>query len=248
MHQNHLKPEMFEVRMNGEHAGLDTIFPDWNPHDRFGIVIHEPWGGIGASLLLQAAMAEFYRVRQAAGIKDIYAEVYAFNVGRDFGDLSMYDIWPFYKEVVVESNPAKVLQAINAHGITRLAVPAGPLKKFDFFWPEEIAFEDRIRTVIAYSADGRTPDADIEIRGVGDMPEENTKATLNIEPIIKQYQDTDLVDARRWLGHVVTRLSATTPDERQRANDLHNANIQDGVCVERFLRADQKYAMARLVP
>jgi hypothetical protein len=43
--------EAFEVQIEGERVGPDTVFPDWSPLDRFGIVVTEPLGGLGASLL-----------------------------------------------------------------------------------------------------------------------------------------------------------------------------------------------------
>jgi hypothetical protein len=55
--------EAFEVQIDGEQVSPDTVFPDWSPLDRFGIVVTEPLGGLGASLLLQLAIAMFYSVR-----------------------------------------------------------------------------------------------------------------------------------------------------------------------------------------
>jgi hypothetical protein len=55
--------EAFEVQIDGERVSPDTVFPDWSPLDRFGIVVTEPLGGLGASLLLQLAIALFYSVR-----------------------------------------------------------------------------------------------------------------------------------------------------------------------------------------
>jgi hypothetical protein len=52
--------EAFEVQIDGERVSPDTVFPDWSPLDRFGIVVTEPLGGLGASLLLQLAIAMFY--------------------------------------------------------------------------------------------------------------------------------------------------------------------------------------------
>ena len=53
--------EAFEVQVEGERVSADTVFPDWSPLDRFGIVVTEPLGGLGASLLLQLAIAMFTR-------------------------------------------------------------------------------------------------------------------------------------------------------------------------------------------
>src|SRR6185312_12345108 len=73
--------EAFEVQIGGERVGPDAVFPDWSRLDRFGIVVTEPLGGLGASLLLQLAIAKFYSVRpdRRAGMA-VYPEIYLFHV------------------------------------------------------------------------------------------------------------------------------------------------------------------------
>ncbi|ESX19641.1 hypothetical protein X765_32015 [Mesorhizobium sp. LSHC440B00] len=70
MHTGSLQDGLFHVRLDGQTSDAAGIFPNWGPHDRFGIVIHEPWGAIGASLLVQTAISEFFApvVRWAAPI------------------------------------------------------------------------------------------------------------------------------------------------------------------------------------
>lgn len=53
--------EAFEVRIGDERVSPEAVFPDWSLLDRFGIVVTEPLGGLGASLLLQLAIAKFTR-------------------------------------------------------------------------------------------------------------------------------------------------------------------------------------------
>jgi len=99
--------------------------------DRFGLVVTSPLGGIGASLLLESAIAMLYKVRpprRSSG--PAYPEVYLFHVGGPHGDFSAFDLWPPRKEVLIPSGqPLRVLEAINAHGITRLALPPGDTGK-----------------------------------------------------------------------------------------------------------------------
>ena len=87
--------EAFEVQVEGERVSPGTVFPDWSPLDRFGIVVTEPLGGLGASLLLQLAIAMFYAVRpdRRAGTP-VYPEIYLFHVGGPYGDFSYFDFWP----------------------------------------------------------------------------------------------------------------------------------------------------------
>lgn len=119
--------EAFEAQVEGERVSPDTVFPDWSPLDRFGIVVTEPLGGLGASLLIQLAIAMFYSVRpdRRAGAP-VYPEIYLLHVGGPHGDFSYFDFWPPRKEVrVAAAQPVSLLEAINAHGITRLAMPLG---------------------------------------------------------------------------------------------------------------------------
>lgn len=44
-----LKAEMFDVEIQGKPASIAQALPNWNPHDRFGLVIDEALGGIGAT-------------------------------------------------------------------------------------------------------------------------------------------------------------------------------------------------------
>lgn len=79
--------EAFEVEVATERVSPDTVFPDWSPLDRFGIVVTEPLGGLGASLLLQLAIAMFYSVRpeRRAGTA-MYPEIYLFEVAPSVRD------------------------------------------------------------------------------------------------------------------------------------------------------------------
>ncbi|WP_176079802.1 hypothetical protein [Paraburkholderia tropica] len=247
MHTHSLLPSMFSVQLSGGPAGLESLFPSWNRYDRIGFVIQEPWGAGGASLLIQAAIAEFYRARRAEGIKDIYPEVYAFHVGKDFGDMSNFDTWPFTKEVFVESHPENVLMAINDRAITRLFVPDGEKKPFEFVFPEVIAFEDRIRSVFAYSLDGNVAGADVTISSDSPEVEDNTQGVFDIMNIVARYRHLDLPDPKRWIGHVERRLNVTTEQELARAKRIHDAKIVNGVTTESFRREDTKFALDRLI-
>jgi hypothetical protein len=64
--------EAFEVQIEGEPVSPDTVFPDWSPLDRFGIVVAEPLGGLGASLLglLSAVSFKYLRALAECGRSD----------------------------------------------------------------------------------------------------------------------------------------------------------------------------------
>lgn len=175
----------FDYSVDGRPASLEHIFPAFNRHDRVGVVVRQPGGGIGASALIMAAMAEFYDFhREQLGNKPgqlrIYPEFYVFHVGERQMDHYWMDIWPPHKEVDVADEPEQILEAVNDRGITRLLVQdmtpsetvslyAGvPEEKLDpsmatFLRETVISAESRIMTAIAYSPSGRTKQADIVI-------------------------------------------------------------------------------------
>lgn len=243
-----LNVDMFDVEVNGTPGTIESVFPGWDRHDRFAIVIHEPYGAVGASLLVQASVAEFFRTRRQAGLEDHYPEIYAFHVGRDFGDLSAYDFWPFRKEVVVRSDPDSVLRAINDRAITRLAVPDGANRSPEFMRHELLAAEDRTRTAVAYSSTGRVDRADIAIRATSPVTEQNTIATFDLLGFTKNFCDSHSPGVQQWIGHVGARLNAVSAQEKARAIGAHEAVLVNGMATETYRTIDVEFAFARLVP
>jgi hypothetical protein len=115
--------EAFEVRIRDERVSPEAVFPDWSLLDRFGIVVTEPLGGLGASLLLQLAIAKFYSVRpDRRASMPVYPEIYLFHVGGPHGDFSYFDFWPPRKEVrVAVSRADEVSQPVRDHAAEALA-------------------------------------------------------------------------------------------------------------------------------
>src|SRR4051812_32655384 len=44
----------FAIQVDGRPSGIEELLPAWRAHDRFAIVVLEPFGALGASLLIQA--------------------------------------------------------------------------------------------------------------------------------------------------------------------------------------------------
>ncbi|GJH30000.1 hypothetical protein [Caballeronia novacaledonica] len=58
-----LSSDVYEVEFQEGSASMWDVFPDWNAHDRFGIVIYEPLAAIGATHLIQLACMCFYDIK-----------------------------------------------------------------------------------------------------------------------------------------------------------------------------------------
>src|SRR3954454_9175134 len=107
-----LQADLFAVRRNGKPATREELLPDWEAHDRLGVVMTEPFGAIGAGHLIQLAITAFYDVRprrraplpkrpEDLSPDAVYPEIYLFHVGGSHGDHSVFDFWPARKEVLV---------------------------------------------------------------------------------------------------------------------------------------------------
>lgn len=175
-----LKTEMFDIDIAGRRASISELFPDWHPHDRFGLVIDEAFGGIGATHLLQSAMMAYYDVKPTRRTTHaVYPEIYAFHVGRGHGAHAPYDFWPARREVILRtSDHREILDAINDRAITRLAVPDRPMRDVVHRPKEEDAAFDRIASAFAYSATGRVADSDVTILGNDRRTEYNPHQAL----------------------------------------------------------------------
>ncbi|ANS31896.1 hypothetical protein R1CP_36450 (plasmid) [Rhodococcus opacus] len=280
MHTSLLKFNHFAVEADGAPSTVPDIFPAWHKHQRFGIVIQEPLGHVGASLLIQAATATFFdhlfqntwadvpvpdEELPGPSFSGTYPEIYAFHVGRRHGTLSAADFWPGYKEILVEADPARVLQEINGRGITVLAVPEGEEKSREFIWPEHRTFLWRTESVFSYHASGRVVDPDISISSLDDEPETNVDGMLDPVARVEEFrafnpertrveaegmvlEGNALDDLKRFLADVDGRHYEVSDADRAKAVAARRAVRTDGRSVETYRRRDANYALRRLVP
>ncbi|MFF7441628.1 hypothetical protein [Streptomyces sp. NPDC008122] len=262
-----LRPSSFQYLIGGENADLTGLFPRWTPDDRFGILIDRPLGALGASLLIQAAIAAFYDVRpERRGEAPAYPEIYALHVGGPFGDHSAFDFWPPRKEVVIPvRNPVDILTAVNTHAVTRLAVPdvlvgdVARLEEGPSTWAEQQSAHDRIASCFAYDPGGRVQAADVVLRSLEPRVEENAGFTLN--PLAGAQQVLALgveepagtrvgfdrpEDTSRWVERVRARAGEVPEQKRV---ELARARAQAGgadsaVRTESFRRLSVDEALA----
>jgi hypothetical protein len=236
MHMTHLvTPEMLEVQRIGHPATCQFVFPAWAEHDRFGIVVDEPFGGLGASHLIQMASGMFYEAKASRRVeRKVYPEIYAFHYGRGFGAHAPFDFWPARREVILDRDHRALLDAINDRGITRLAIPDGPTRALEHRPKEEDAALDRIASAISYCPTGRVKDPTFSIRSKDKRTEYNTKQVVRLasgppktvvvgdraQTILKE-SDTSYYD---WIER---RKADTTPEDRERAESRREA-LRDG--------------------
>ncbi len=249
-----LKTDMFDVAIDGRPASISDLFPDWHAHDRFGLVIDEAFGGIGATHLLQSAMMAYYDIKPSRRTTlAVYPEIYAFHVGKGHGAHAPYDFWPARREVMLRTTDHReVLDAINDRGITRLAVPDRPMRDVIHRPKEEDAAFDRIASAFVYSATGRIADGDVMISGKDKRTEYNPNQTLRLigemraqraAPVtgrpVKETEDTYL----QWL---IERDADVTGEDRARAKSRREVLKTNGVATETYRRVSVTEALKRL--
>lgn len=249
-----LKPDMFDVAIDGLPTSIASLFPDWHVHDRFGLVIDEPFGGIGATHLLQTAMTAFYAARPSR--RDlVYPEIYAFHVGRGHGAHAPYDFWPARREVILPTtDPRDVLDAINDRGITRLAVPDRPPVAVKHRPKEVEAAQDRITSAFLYSATGRVAAPDITITGRDRRTEFNPNQTLR--PLPRTYPTRSPPASGRpvkeaddsYMLWLMERDRDVSDADRDRARSRREKVKQDGLARETYRRTGVEDALRRLAP
>ena len=155
---------MFDITVDGRPGSIADALPDWSLHDRLGVVIDEPLGGVGASHLIQIASVAYYDARPERR-KLVYPEIYTFHVGRGQASHSAYDFWPARREVIVTGDHRDLLDAINDRAITRLVLPNRTPRPVEHRRKEKEAAADRLVEAFLYAPDGQMPDGDLVIAG-----------------------------------------------------------------------------------
>jgi hypothetical protein len=160
-----LRSSSFEIDVDGRPARIEELFEGFDEHDRLGVVLSEPCGAVGASALITATITAFYDIQRARGDDFfIYPDYYLFHVGGQLGDHRKLDVFPPRKEVVVEAEPERILEAIDDRAITRLVVEDGEPAEPEFDREALASARARIVTCLTYSPSGRVPGGDVRIR------------------------------------------------------------------------------------
>jgi len=244
-----LNAALFDIRINGQPATLESLLPNWHRFDRFGIVVTQPLGSLGASLLIQAAITAFYDLRRShSNAAAVYPEIYLLHVGGHWGDHSTLDFWPPRKEVFVADDPREVLGTINNLAITRLAVPAGATGLTHIDWQDNgkdrTTAKERISTIFSYDADGTVSDADVCISATSEITEENITAILDPQSVLTAWlQEKSPATPRdpvlqQYLEAVSRRMTEVSAPLRASISDRRRRIIEAGGLRETYRRID----------
>ena len=246
-----LKGSMFAIEMNGQAADREELL-DWRPDDRLAVILNSPLSALGASMLIQLVTTAYYDVRPNRRKAPHYAEIYLLHSGGRYGDFSSFDVVP-RREVFLPADPGALIEAINDRAITHLAVPDGTPRHLTFPWKEPEAARDRIRHCFAYTAQGRTGNADIAI--MSRDPDLHQDVELALEPIalaenIERYIDVGDADvqlySRKLAQRVRSRLTEISAHEKITARTYHDAISDDGIMRQTFRNISVDAALSLL--
>jgi len=215
-----LKTSMFDIAVDGAPAKPADVFPGWLLHDRLGVVIDTPLGGLGATHLIQLAITSFYdAAERRRGALTVYPEIFAFHFGKPRGSHAAFDFWPARREVMLSDDPCDLLDAINDRGITRLAVPDRAPREFEYRPKEADTALDRIQSAFVYDARGRVKDGTIRIAGNHRATDINPGRVLRpvylekAQQLDKPFKEADTAYIR-WLKLRATDLTQEQRDAR----------------------------------
>ena len=232
-----LRSDSFAIELEGRPASIDDVLVGFAPLRRVGAVVREPYGAVGASNLLLAAVTAFYDAQRARA-EDffIYPDYFLFHVGRALGDHSMLDVWPSHKEVVVPDDAEAILEAINDRAITWLLVPDGEPALPDVDREARASADSRIRGGFAYSPTGRVARADLSIAG-NEVTESYVRGVLDPDGLLTTLGDA----ADPYAAAVARRAGEVSPEQRPPLRARRDRLWEGGRPVESYrrLRADQ---------
>jgi hypothetical protein len=194
----------------------------------------------------------------------MYPEIYLFHGGGPHGDFSYFDFWPPRKEVrVAAAQPVSLLEAINAHGITRLAMPAGDtgadsvLRTGPSTWAEQASAMERLRSCFGYAPDGHVAGGDVRISSRDPRAHENITASVTPLPdaiafreelaslTLPSWPDPSVAaDGYRWADVVERRVDEVPQPVRDRVAEALAARLRSGELVETYRRITTAEALA----
>jgi hypothetical protein len=237
-----LSDRSFDVRIDDRAASSRDLFPGFDEHDRIGLVVSSPHGALGASLLYLAAVHAFYELCRARSDEFwIYPDFFFFHIGRRHGYHGSLDVWPDHKEVLVEADGDRLLEAVNDRAITRLIVPEG----LEVGRPEQreglASYAQRMRGAFLYSSSGRTSVADVSIRG------DDATARYVASVLDPASRAAELGDGR--VSDVIhAHLGEVSEDTRGRLRRERQALVVDGRACETYRRLGPQDALEHFAP
>lgn len=122
-----MRPDEFDVTVDGRPGSLDAVLPSLTPTDRIAIVTHTPGGSLAAAPLLLAAVGRYYEMlRSERNDFYRYPSYFVVHVGQLRAYHGWLDVWSHHKEVVVAAHGQAVLEALHDRAVSRVLLEDVP--------------------------------------------------------------------------------------------------------------------------
>jgi hypothetical protein len=260
-----VQKHMFKISVAGVPHSSEDFLPDWSIRDRLGIVVREPWGSLGASLLMQLGALLHYQARPSRrSTAAQYPQIYVFHIDTMHGDHSSFDVWPPRREILVEDDPAALLAAVNDRAITRLALPDRSPHSTNFLqsaltgWSDESFLRENLASAWLYNSDGNVESYDIRVESSAVELERMSVWALEPEATYAHYSpfsEAQLVkemqigpsteyDLQHWLKSLKSRINETPLDVRAAISERRAST--NGTRVQTYRRLSTDEALQRL--
>jgi hypothetical protein len=227
------------------------------------VVIDEPFGALGATHLIQLAIASFYdakperrdtsRIATLGASLAVYPDVYLFHVGGRWGDHSSLDVFPTRKEVFVGNDPQDVLEAVIDRAITWLAVPEREPHGLSYYYTDPAEYYDRMKGAFVYSPTGRVEGADIMVTGSGEPGESDPQMVLDPDGAVEYLRSNGYLETfveprlhSRDYAHVVVERAQEAREGLATAVVRRAAISNDGVVTETYRSVPVETALSML--
>jgi hypothetical protein len=261
---------MFALTLEGRPATRAEVLPGWGAASRLGILVNEPFGAIGASLLIQLAVTSFYDAEPSRRTEaPQYPEIYLFHVGGRYGDHRPLDFWPPRKEVFTGRDSLEVLEAINDRAITALALPSSlaaasqdataELEASGAPWSEINSFCERTTASFLYSSNGKVSGSDLAIRALDDVLERSVERATEPRRSLDWYRNLrpeqlptalpgpgTLAQTQYWARSLLDRFDEVGAEGLAQAQARRRQRLADGKPIETYQRITAEQALALL--
>lgn len=164
MHSSFLRGSDFSLTYKGEQLPHSDYFADFEATDRLGVVSPDRFDAVGAGSLLLAYTTAFYDRYRANGDEFFaYPDFFTFQLSDPIANYSMFEVWPFHKNVLLEGDQNERAAAITDRAVNILLVPEG---RFSEPAIEPVGLESarrNIRRCYAYSTTGSLSDTELTV-------------------------------------------------------------------------------------
>lgn len=126
MHSSFLRGTDFNLTYEGKQVPHAEYFSHFDSTERVGVISPDRFDAIGAGSLLMAYITAFYdRYREEGEEFFAYPDFFTFQMNDPIANYSMFDVWPFHKNVFLDGDQNERAAAITDRAVNILLVPEG---------------------------------------------------------------------------------------------------------------------------